>query len=60
MARPYSTPSQNEKAASKFIKWARASKNPSKRGFFARKAMFYSNAADKQRQGWTSSKGWRF
>lgn len=52
MVKLYSTPSQNEKAASKFLGWARKTKNPTKRGFFARKAMEFSNGADKQRQGW--------
>lgn len=59
MAKPYSTPSQNEKAASKFLKWARTSKNPTKRGFFARQAMAYSNIADRQRQGLLKTKGWK-
>lgn len=52
MVKLYSTPSQNEKAASKFLGWARKTNNPTKKGFFARKAMEFSNGADMQRQGW--------
>lgn len=56
----FDNPGANEKAARRNIDRRRGTRKKRKAKKFIKQAMHFSNAADRQRQGWSKSKGWLF